>query len=86
MEENQLLLKETKENIASMVHTIQSEDMEIRMLWMELEWPRRQVIIPIINTLPFENLLSCSQVVEEELYAVQLQFYIKVEIGFFIQF
>jgi hypothetical protein len=71
-----------------MARTIQSQDMENIRLKMELEKYRNQVTIPIINTLPFDNFLSCGQAVEEDLYEVKLVFYIKLEdfMRFFIKF
>lgn len=37
------------------------------------------MFVPIINTLPFENFPSCAQEVEEYIYIVVVEFYIKVE-------
>ena len=45
---------------------------------MELEQYRKQVTTPIINTLPFENILSCSHASEEELHKMKSKFYTKV--------
>ena len=54
---NQALVKETKDNMDDLSHTIQTQNVEIKRLKLELEQSRTQITIPIANTLSFDNFL-----------------------------
>lgn len=79
MATNQALDEAKKDNISSMSCTIQTQDMEIVRLNMELKQSRKKITSPIINTLLFENFLPCAQETKEELHIMQYEFYTKVE-------
>ena len=69
---NQALSEVPKENVVNMAHSIQSPYMEITRLKMKMEQIRKQVTIPIIDTLPFDYFLSSAQVAKKDLYIVPL--------------
>lgn len=50
---NRALFEAMEENVASMAHTIQSQETKITRLNVELEQARKQVPMPIINTSHF---------------------------------
>lgn len=60
VEANQALAEATKDNITTLSHTIQTQDMEIVRINMDLEQYRKQVMTPIINILRFDNFLACA--------------------------
>ena len=54
---NCALVESAKDNIAAMTHKIQTKDMEIARLKLELQKSRKQVTTPIVNTISFDDFL-----------------------------
>lgn len=63
------------DNISSMTHQFNEQNMEILRLKMELEQSKRKITTPMINTVPFETFIGYVHVVEDDLYIIRLKFY-----------